>query len=919
MRPRSTDPHAPGAGRGARYWGLGSGNNSGAEGESIAGSTTIRAISPESLEEEQQQPHGRYTPNAYDRISSPASPLNSHPSSPRIRSRNHRLRAGSSNQVGTSPSFRDQQMLALRPRTRTMEGSTASREPSPPSTYNRVRTRMQSANSVSNPLGAAVEDVVTSIGHPSTIPQPSFTATKRKSDAGKRLGKINHTLRDFPRTQPIVEGSSIPIRQLPPLSAATPEHRADTQNILRLMKSSCGKMEGQLAFRRVETTPWSLSFCSINDETGSLVYEPNNRDAVYKTLIPDLRGCNIISGFDIESGMPYLDVCPQNSKMRVHLRPHTKEEWDAWFAALLCWHPIRPKGAQNRMTKPQASLVGERKLSDTGRHAELNLQREAPVIKFGQMTLWDASVAATPSSPSKAGKSYRIDHIMKRRQQVSCQLRENGELTLHLEQDMSLITTVHLSQLSRCAIQRLDPSLLDTNFCIAIFPQYAATSNVSGFSNPVYLSLESRVVFEAWLVLLRAFTIPQLYGPSEALTTQSPDQKVTTQTTDMFRMERSLTICVVEARLVQPLSPRMPEAPGTHRSDGSNNSKPSGGYYTDVLLDGEIRARTLFKAEEGGSPFWREEFEFVDLPAVMSVASLVLRKRTSNIRSSSKITKEESRRTPSMQNGMWPTHGPGEPPLDEVIGVVDIFLDDLDSGKQVEKWWPLVNQFGQGAGEILVRVVAEESVILMANDYKPMSELLHRFSNGLTLQISQRMTGELKRLSDCLLSIFQVSGSASEWLNNLVEEEIDGTNKEEPQPRVRYPTRRMSSNEAGESTYSSHYSREMMLRDMGKSATVEANLLFRGNTLLTKSLDLHMKRLGKDYLEETLGDKLREIAEKDPDCEVDPNKIVNQNDMDRNWRRLLHYTEQCWSCIVNSALKCSDIFAPVQMIVMVTS
>jgi hypothetical protein len=412
------------------------------------------------------------------------------------------------------------------------------------------------------------------------------------------------------------------------------------------------------------------------------------------------------------------------------------------------------------------------------------------------------------------------------------------------------------------------------------------------------------VVFEAWLVLLRAFTIPQLYGPKEALEQSSMDKDAATSTPDMFRMERSLTVVVVEARMVQTLSPRLAEHPPIHRSDNTNGQQSSGGFYSEVLLDGEIRARTAVKYEDKPSAFWREEFEFIDLPAAVSVASVVLRKRPQNIHTHSKIIKEDSRRMNNSFNGLASVASHDSNP-DEIHGQVDIFLDDLESRKAVEKWWPLINQYGQGVGEILVRVVADESIILMANDYKPMSELLHRFANGLTLQISQRMPAELKRLSGCLLNIFQVSGTASEWLTSLVEEEIDGTLKEQPINRVRFPAaRRMSSNENGDTSYTPHYDREMIVRDMGKSASVEANLLFRGNTLLTKSLDLHMKRLGKDYLEETLGDKLREIAERDPDCEVDPNKIGNPNDIDRNWRKLLHYTEQCWTCIANSATKC---------------
>jgi hypothetical protein len=91
---------------------------------------------------------------------------------------------------------------------------------------------------------------------------------------------------------------------------------------------------------------------------------------------------------------------------------------------------------------------------------------------------------------------------------------------------------------------------------------------------------------------------------------------------------------------------------------------------------------------------------------------------------------------------------------------------------------------------------------------------------------------------------------------------------------------------------------------MGRSATVEANLLFRGNSLLTKSLDSHMRRLGKDYLEDTLGERLRDIDESDPECEVDPNRLQSPEDLDRNWRNLLALTGNMWKSIHASASRC---------------
>jgi hypothetical protein len=303
---------------------------------------------------------------------------------------------------------------------------------------------------------------------------------------------------------------------------------------------------------------------------------------------------------------------------------------------------------------------------------------------------------------------------------------------------------------------------------------------------------------------------------------------------------------------------------------------------------------------EGQSPFWREEFEFLDLPAVLSTASLLLKKRPP-----SHMRPDRNNYDTQLNSDSFNSEGAGGYAgisFDQTIGKTDIYLDDLGPNLEVEKWWPLVNMYGNSVGEVLVKVSSDECAILMARDYQPMSELLHKFSNGLTLQIAQMVPTELKRLSEFMLNIFQVSGQAGEWLMALVEEEIDGTLKDTPASRLRF-SKRLGSADSTES-FPSNSDRELFVRDMGNNAKLEANLLFRGNTLLTKSLDLHMRRLGKEYLEDTLAEKLKEINDKDLECEVDPNKVTSQHELDRNWRRLINLTEDLWKSIYNSANRC---------------
>jgi hypothetical protein len=112
--------------------------------------------------------------------------------------------------------------------------------------------------------------------------------------------------------------------------------------------------------------------------------------------------------------------------------------------------------------------------------------------------------------------------------------------------------------------------------------------------------------------------------------------------------------------------------------------------------------------------------------------------------------------------------------------------------------------------------------------------------------------------------------------------------------------RRVGSNDS----FDSVGEREQTVRDMGKSLAGEANLLFRGNSLLTQSLDFHMRRLGKEYLEEVLLDKICEINTLNPNCEVDPSRLSAGDDLHKNWSQLTALTTGLWKSIASSARRC---------------
>jgi hypothetical protein len=69
-------------------------------------------------------------------------------------------------------------------------------------------------------------------------------------------------------------------------------------------------------------------------------------------------------------------------------------------------------------------------------------------------------------------------------------------------------------------------------------------------------------------------------------------------------------------------------------------------------------------------------------------------------------------------------------------------------------------------------------------------------------------------------------------------------------------------------------------------------------------LDFHMRRLGKEYLDDVLSEKIIEINSLNPDCEVDPSRISNTEDVSKNWNLLISLTTDVWDSISGSATRC---------------
>lgn len=658
----------------------------------------------------------------------------------------------------------------------------------------------------------------------------------------------------------------------------------DANWILRLMNNLCGRMRGEVAYQNETNGPWYTGLCYIEAERGSLMFDSGENGPFHTAIIPDLRGCRVQPLNRPGMDRPCLEIVHPQTGSEVLLWPLKTYEVELWLAALLCWQQLRP--SYIRLPTSASSTPTSQTRPELIRRGSSTASTAPNVIKVSMVSLWDKGIAHSPRALVRRASTRDLRSAQMGWKKVSCILYDSGEVKLITEDNGTILCIIPLTQLSRSAIQQLDRSVLEEEFCIAIFPIYATTSTQLSLFRPVFISLDHRILFEVWFVLLRAFTVPLIY----ALDDSDEDDLIEVvdfdadPASEMFRVEKTINLRIIEAKLGGPTSPHT--ASSRERHGRNDQDAFVGNYFAEVMLDGEIRARTITKPATR-TPFWRDDCEFVDLPGSLPSLSVRLKRIEGNLE--------------SMAHHFQASLGlPRSGNLQDVVcGSLEIPLHQLDRSKDHEEWRQIYDERQQLIGTMLCKVRHEELVVFMARDYQPVSEMLHNFSSGLTSQISDALPGQLRRLAEIFLNIFQVTNTSSEWLMALVEDEIDGIGQQAHLKKIRFSRRLKSS----EDLDVANANEREALRDMGKTLAGEANLLFRGNSLLTQALEFHMRRLGSDYIEEILGDKIFEINEINPNCEVDPGKLQQGEDIDQHWDRLLQFTKEIWECVARSASK----------------
>ncbi|XP_072014669.1 uncharacterized protein [Amphiura filiformis] len=192
------------------------------------------------------------------------------------------------------------------------------------------------------------------------------------------------------------------------------------------------------------------------------------------------------------------------------------------------------------------------------------------------------------------------------------------------------------------------------------------------------------------------------------------------------------------------------------------------------------------------------------------------------------------------------------------LGVVAIPLDDIESRSNIEKWYPITNHPNRGDIPSLRIKARYQSVnILPISQYSEFAQYLKDNAAPLCRMLEKEINVKTKEeVAVSLVRILQCLGTAKEFLSDIVITETNSVSDE--------------------------------------------SLIFRANTMATKSMEAYMKLIGGKYLQDTLGDFIQTLYEGEDDCEVDPTK-VQPGSLQQHQSTLTMLCEMACCKIINSS------------------
>ncbi|KAH8120325.1 GTPase activating protein [Phellopilus nigrolimitatus] len=200
-----------------------------------------------------------------------------------------------------------------------------------------------------------------------------------------------------------------------------------------------------------------------------------------------------------------------------------------------------------------------------------------------------------------------------------------------------------------------------------------------------------------------------------------------------------------------------------------------------------------------------------------------------------------------------------------LLGTVQIVLSNFRRGEMLEGWFPVISTgqsiTGAQVGELRLRMKVDEEIVLPTASYAP---ILQCMAKGNLLDLLFHMEQELKlgHTAEHVMAIAVGRNVLMRDLFELAEREVGGTSSSQ-------------------------------------------NTLFRGNTVLTKTIEHVMNWFGKSFLEASVGPVVRRLVSEKIAIEVDPIRSgKGLKDQEKNVDLLVQWCTEFWNNIYSVREEC---------------
>ena len=218
---------------------------------------------------------------------------------------------------------------------------------------------------------------------------------------------------------------------------------------------------------------------------------------------------------------------------------------------------------------------------------------------------------------------------------------------------------------------------------------------------------------------------------------------------------------------------------------------------------------------------------------------------------------------------------------DEILGAC--FLDCKSfQNDHILKRIPVTTLQNTEIGNLMINLTASQSYVLPNGKYKALEKLLSNTEIDDVLSYIHPYcdTTQTEEVACTLLDAYDCLGMGDQYFSALMKFEL-----------------------AGCQGMKSEYSSRSLDSTKGKDSTLQGqplrfNTIFRGNSILSKSLERYTLSKGQEYICQLLSPFIDQIITENLNCECDPK--LSPESYEENYQHLLSYVETLWDRINSS-------------------